>query len=75
MKEIPKIESFESKLEPYKETVSMCNTALKDGKNREDLSKYGYPLFNIIYFKIGDTNNSLKLVPEDVWNAYKDLRK
>ena len=68
-------ESFDSKLEPYKETVKMCNEALKDGKNREDLSKYGWPLFNIIYYKVGDVKNSLGLVPEDVWDAYKDLRK
>jgi len=75
MEKIKNTESFQQKLEPYNITIKMCQDALGDGKNREDLSRYGWPLYNIIRYKVGDKENSLGLVPADVWDAYKDMRE
>jgi hypothetical protein len=67
--------TFESRMQRYSETVKMCRKALEGGQNRGDLSKYGWPLFNIVFYKVGDRENILGLVPEDIWEEYADIRR
>jgi hypothetical protein len=71
----PKEESYEEKFERLKPTIDTCLEALADGKGRDRLSDVGWPLYNIVRNKLGDTKNSKGIVPQDVWEIYEKQMK
>ena len=68
---VPNSESNEEKRKRLQPTIDTCLEMLADGKGRDRLPEIGWPLYDIVKNKLGDTNNSEGIVPADVWDIYE----
>ena len=71
----PKGATLQERKDFFQESLNVMLPHVANGKNRDILSEVGWPLYSLVKTQIGDINNSLGLVPQDIWDIYETDRE